>query len=277
MEKGEHLKRQNRPSMLQLTYLKELHDTKKKRGIQRVIAERCGVNASTINRYFKACIERGFLSEELEFTSKGEEWFDMYWNMYQTLMEYLTEVGAKEDERKKAAEAMIENTDIHILQLMLNDHQKQKYRRMKEVTVRSELAASFSGEDRYQVEFAVYKMSRKNYKNRFSMAMHGFEEEAWIIQKRSERYLELTLKDMAANSRINGTAMSGYLSSLKYEENDQLVAAEIDGNKVWIPLSAFKTHRWPGGEQIAIIPITVTGSVGRMHMPESTALLTVWF
>ena len=66
MEKGEHLKRQNRPSMLQLRYMRELHDTKKKRGIQRVIAERCGVNASTINRYFKICIEKGFLSEELE-------------------------------------------------------------------------------------------------------------------------------------------------------------------------------------------------------------------
>ena len=124
MEKGEHLKRQNRPSMLQLRYMRELHDTKKKRGIQRVIAERCGVNASTINRYFKICIEKGILSEELEFTSRGEEWFGMYWEMYQALMDYLIEVGAREDERQKAAEAMIENTDIHILQLMLNDHQK---------------------------------------------------------------------------------------------------------------------------------------------------------
>lgn len=82
---------------------------------------------------------------------------------------------------------------------------------------------------------------------------------------------------MTANSRINGTAMSGYLNSLKYEENDQLVAAEISGNKLYIPMNAFKMHRWPGGEQIASISITVTGSVGRMHMPESTALLCVWF
>lgn len=277
MEKGEHLKRQNRPSMLQLRYMRELHDTKKKRGIQRVIAERCGVNASTINRYFKICIEKGILSEELEFTSRGEEWFGMYWEMYQALMDYLTEVGAREDERQKAAEAMIENTDIHILQLMLNDHQKQKYRRMKEVTVQSEMSVTFRDEARCQVEFAVYKMSRKVHKNRFSMAMHGFEEEAWIVQRSTGRYLELTLKDMAANSRINGTAMSGYLNSLKYEENDQLVAAEISGNKLYIPMSAFKMHRWPGGEQIASISITVTGSVGRMHMPESTALLCVWF
>ena len=161
-------------------------------------------------------------------------------------MDYLTEVGAREDERQKAAEAMIENTDIHILQLMLNDHQKQKYRRMKEVTVQSEMSVTFRDEARCQVEFAVYKMSRKVHKNRFSMAMHGFEEEAWIVQRSTGRYLELTLK-------------------------------EISGNKLYIPMNAFKMHRWPGGEQIASISITVTGSVGRMHMPESTALLSVWF
>lgn len=45
------------------------------------------------------------------------------------------------------------------------------------------------------VEFAVYKMSRKVHKNRFSMAMHGFEEEAWIVQRSTGRYLNLTLKD----------------------------------------------------------------------------------
>ena len=110
------------------------------------------------------------------------------------------------------------------------------------------------------------------------MAMHGFEEEAWIVQRSTGRYLELTLKDMAANSRINGTAMSGYLNSLKYEENDQLVAAEISGNKLYIPMNAFKMHRWPGGEQIASISITVTGSVGRMHMtePESRSAKNLW-
>ena len=49
MEKGEHLKRQSRPSLLQLRYLKELQTMKKTRGVQRVIAERCEVNASTIS------------------------------------------------------------------------------------------------------------------------------------------------------------------------------------------------------------------------------------
>ena len=58
MEKGEHLKRQNRPTMLQLQYLQRLSRVEKKRGAQGSIAESYGVNRSTVNRYFKNCIER---------------------------------------------------------------------------------------------------------------------------------------------------------------------------------------------------------------------------
>lgn len=57
MEKGEHLKRQNRPTMLQLQYLQGLSRVEKKRGAQGSIAESYGVNRSTVNRYFKNCIE----------------------------------------------------------------------------------------------------------------------------------------------------------------------------------------------------------------------------
>ena len=74
MEKGEHLKRQNRPTMLQLQYLQGLSKVEKKRGAQGSIAEYYGVNRSTVNRYFKNCIERGILTESLEFTPAGEDW-----------------------------------------------------------------------------------------------------------------------------------------------------------------------------------------------------------
>ena len=52
MEKGEHLKRQNRPTMLQLKYLQGLSRVEKKRGAQGSIAEYYHVNRSTVNRFF---------------------------------------------------------------------------------------------------------------------------------------------------------------------------------------------------------------------------------
>lgn len=53
MEKGEHLKRQNRPTMLQLQYLQGLSKVEKKRGAQGSIAEYYGVNRSTVNRFLR--------------------------------------------------------------------------------------------------------------------------------------------------------------------------------------------------------------------------------
>ena len=98
MEKGEHLKRQNRPTMLQLQYLQRLSKVEKKRGAQGSIAEYYGVNRSTVNRYFKSCIERGILTESLEFTPAGEEWLERYSNLYENLEKYLEEIGAKPEE-----------------------------------------------------------------------------------------------------------------------------------------------------------------------------------
>ena len=93
MEKGEHLKRQNRPTMLQLQYLQRLSRVEKKRGAQGSIAESYGVNRSTVNRYFKNCIERGILTESLEFTAAGEEWLERYTKLYENLEKYLEENG----------------------------------------------------------------------------------------------------------------------------------------------------------------------------------------
>ena len=60
MEKGEHLKRQNRPTMLQLQYLQRLSKVEKKRGAQGSIAEYYNVNRSTVNRFLKIVLKEEF-------------------------------------------------------------------------------------------------------------------------------------------------------------------------------------------------------------------------
>ena len=126
MEKGEHLKRQNRPTMLQLQYLQRLSKVEKKRGAQGSIAEYYSVNRSTVNRYFKSCIERGILTESLEFTPAGEEWLERYSNLYENLEKYLEEIGAKPEEIEESLDVMVENIDIHMLELMINAYAEKK-------------------------------------------------------------------------------------------------------------------------------------------------------
>ena len=239
MEKGEHLKRQNRPTMLQLQYLQGLSRVEKKRGAQGIIAESYGVNRSTVNRYFKNCIERGILTESLD--------------------------------------VMVENIDIHMLELMINAYaEKKSVYKKKENELDQEIQYNLQKCKRHPVVFRLYRMNKKQGQGRDSMAMRGFEEIAEIVQENGESYLELKLKEMAAHSRVSGEMMAGKLKTLKYEHNEVLEEARIENNIVKIPMEACRIHRWTGIGTMGIVPVTVTCSVGPMHMPESTALLYCW-
>ena len=277
MEKGEHLKRQNRPTMLQLKYLQGLSRVEKKRGAQGSIAEYYNVNRSTVNRFFKNCIERGILTEALEFTVEGQEWLDRYVSLYENLQKYLEEIGARPEEIEETIDVMVEDIDIHMLELMINAHAEKKsvYKR-KENELDQEIQNNLQKCERHPVVFRLYRMNKKPGQSRDSMAMRGFEETAEIVQDQGESYLELKVKDMSAHSRVSGETMVGKLKTLKYEHDEVLETADIVNNIVRIPMEACKIHKWTGVGTMGVVPVTVTCSVGLVHMPESTALLYFW-
>ena len=277
MEKGEHLKRQNRPTMLQLQYLQGLSKIEKKRGAQGSIAEYYNVNRSTVNRFFKNCIERGILTEALEFTAEGQEWLDRYVRLYENLQKYLEEIGAKPEEIEETIDVMVEDIDIHMLELMINAHAEKKlvYKR-KENELDQETQNNLQKCERHPVVFRLYRMNKKPGQSRDSMAMRGFEETAEIVQDKGESYLELKVKDMSAHSRVSGETMVGKLKTLKYEHDEVLETVDIVNNIVRIPMEACKIHKWTGVGTMGVVPVTVTCSVGLVHMPESTALLYFW-
>ena len=277
MEKGEHLKRQNRPTMLQLKYLQGLSRVEKKRGAQGSIAEYYNVNRSTVNRFFKNCIERGILTEALEFTVEGQEWLDRYVRLYENLQKYLEEIGARPEETEETIDVMVEDIDIHMLELMINAHAEKKsvYKR-KENELDQEIQNNLQKCERHPVVFRLYRMNKKPGQSRDSMAMRGFEETAEIVQDKGESYLELKVKDMSAHSRVSGETMVGKLKTLKYEHDEVLETVDIVNNIVRIPMEACKIHKWTGVGTMGVVPVTVTCSVGLVHMPESTALLYFW-
>lgn len=277
MEKGEHLKRQNRPTMLQLKYLQGLSRVEKKRGAQGSIAEYYNVNRSTVNRFFKNCIERGILTEALEFTVEGQEWLDRYVRLYENLQKYLEEIGARPEEIEETIDVMVEDIDIHMLELMINAHAEKKsvYKR-KENELNQEIQNNLQKCERHPVVFRLYRMNKKPGQSRDSMAMRGFEETAEIVQDKGESYLELKVKDMSAHSRVSGETMVGKLKTLKYEHDEVLETVDIVNNIVRIPMEACKIHKWTGVGTMGVVPVTVTCSVGLVHMPESTALLYFW-
>ena len=110
-----------------MQYLQRLSKVEKKRGLREVSQKYYSVNRSTVNRYFKSCIERGILTESLEFTPAGEEWLERYSNLYENLEKYLEEIGAKPEEIEESLDVMVENIDIHMLELMINAYAEKKF------------------------------------------------------------------------------------------------------------------------------------------------------
>ena len=109
-----------------------------------------------------------------------------------------------------------------------------------------------------------------------SMADQGFESLAVLIRRTRGNWLELTIREMRAHSRIDGRMMQGHLSSLKYENDGMLRKAEVKDGKVRIPLEACAFYQNVRSKIRGSIPVTLACSVGQVHMPESTALLKFW-
>ena len=172
---------------------------------------------------------------------------------------------------------MVENIDIHMLELMINAYaEKKSVYKKKENELDQEIQHNLQKCERHPIVFRLYRMNKKQGQGRDSMAMRGFEEIAEIVQENGESYLELKLKEMEAHSRVSGEMMAGKLKTLKYEHNEVLEEADIEDNIVKIPMEACRIHRWTGIGTVGIVPVTVTCSAGPVHMPESTALLYFW-
>lgn len=277
MEKGENFKRKNRPTMQQLQYLTELEKMGKKRGCVALIAEICGVNHGSVSRYLKSCHENGYLTKDYEFTELGRAWFGGYRKLVDELAVYLQSIGIAKKEVAENVKELIENVDYYVLTSMIRSHQERN--RVYSADKKELVAKNFLGQvlehGNFDVQFMLYRMDDQKGLG-ISMANRGFSKPAHLRHNKRADWLELGICEMSANSRVDGEEMAGHLEALKYEQNGMLHQADVRDGSIRIPLEACRFQKRRGGEIVGRIPVTVTCSVGRTHMPESTALLVFW-
>ena len=153
---------------------------------------------------------------------------------------------------------------------MQSSHVREKRERLTEQFLREMLPE--------KIECPVYFMLYRNKEGKMalSMADQGFEKPATLKHNRRGSWLILKRKEMQGFSRINREKMSGHLDTLKYDQEGTLIQAECRDDMSRIPLRAFQFHRRQGGEVRGALSVTMTCSVGRSHMPESTAVLVFW-
>lgn len=282
MATGENLKREGRPSVMQIRYLLELKKLQPvSRGFQVVIAEKCHVSTPAINKSLKKAMDQGIITKYYSFTEYGSEWIDTYENLIDRLVRFLDDIKIPASERDNHIRMMLEDMDPFLLESILSTHEQQvKPQTRIAGKALEEIACNIDGTSGLKVRIAVYRMDRKgNRANALSMGNRAFDPTAELLNTEEGKYLVLHIREMKARSRINGKEMKGRIKSLKYEQDEELKQIKDlteDSEVIRLPLDAFRMHISPGGEMKGVLPITVTCSVGNVHMPESTALLVFW-
>ncbi len=279
MAQGDNFKRNNLPTMQQIRYLTELEKMENRRGNVSMISEICGVHHGSVSRYFKMCAESGLLNDDYTFTRAGREWLHKYQKLIEDLEKYLQNIGVGANEIPASVRQMVESLDYYVLSSMIRSDQEMRKeysasKRSPGFTMKSFLSdvLAYGTEP---VEFVLFRVDAQKTCH-LSMANRGFEHPAILRHNKRGSWIQLTIKEMKAESRMTGEAMTGHLASMKYEENGVLQQAEIKEGKLRIPLEACHFTKKQGGEVMGTISVTVTCSVGRNHMPESTAVLAFW-
>lgn len=265
------------PSLLQINYLMTLEKIEKKRGCVGTVADICGVSHGPVSRFFKECVNYGYLTEQYTFTEAGIRALRMYERILQSTQSYLTRLGVSEGSRQESLRQLIENVDYELLlSITRSDTQVKKDTTISQESSTPNFLEKVLEKGNYEVGIALHQVNRTGGGPRLSMAHQGFEHIAVIRNNNRGSWIELTICPVHGISRIDGKDMTGWLSSLKYENHGQLCEVDLRANKVRIPLSTCRFTRSSHGNIKGMIMITVTCTAGKAHMPESTALLTFW-
>ncbi|MCI7448817.1 MAG: hypothetical protein MSD68_03705 [Blautia sp.] len=154
------------PSMLQIQYLLELEKAGKKRGSVALIADTCGVSHGPVSRFFKECIERGYLTEKYEFTAEGAHALLTYKKLLRDVKLYLKAMNIPEKEIPEKMKQLIENVDYDLLRTMIRNA-----RQATEQTSEQDKNQKDTQDDQYNKDSNAYFIEKILEKGKFQVGI----------------------------------------------------------------------------------------------------------
>ncbi|HIS75395.1 MAG TPA: hypothetical protein IAB51_01155 [Candidatus Merdivicinus excrementipullorum] len=130
----------------------------------------------------------------------------------------------------------------------------------------------------YYFPFIIYREQIKNHNN-LSMANKGFENPCELIVKDHEGLVYLAVKTVSADSMSSGKKMEGRVNKMQYLYDGEFRDGGIDGRYVYFPVTALNFIAMGKGRDTLLhgsVCLKMQCSVGDMHMPESTAIFTMF-
>lgn len=130
----------------------------------------------------------------------------------------------------------------------------------------------------YYFPFIIYREQIKNHNN-LSMANRGFENPCELIVKDHEGLVYLAVKTVSAESMSSGKKMEGRVNKMQYLYDGEFRDGGIDGRYVYFPVTALNFIAMGKGRDTLLhgsVCLKMQCSVGDMHMPESSAIFTMF-
>jgi len=264
----------------QMKYLLTLVKQKDRKLITGV-AQIYGVNKSTVSRALSVCMDKGLLDHQYELTKYGKMYVDHYMNQYEQVYTWLYKHGISAEKAREDTFAMLESCSAETLQMIGQSgefckacaHFQEKGHR---VSLAGSDLSEYVQQGEYQVPFVFHKENKRG-PEQISMANDAFFHPGKMIIKKNNSKLCLKLKRVKQQSLREKIKLEGKLRTMAYEFDGIVKEIFIDDDTAHIPLSALKficikdDHILQG-----YVRLKMTCTVGVIHMPESSAMLTVY-
>lgn len=214
-------------------------------------------------------------------TPKGRRLAEMYAKRMELAQNHLIYEGVPKDEARH---------DALMLTLYCGDKTFENIQLIEETLRMKETFASrksFSGAElcekikdgHYTFPFLIYRERVKNGSN-ISMANKGFAHPCEVVIGNGGGVVLIKAVDMSESSKLNGLKMKGKVKHLKYYDGSRFTEAAVSGNFIQIPLKYFNFVNIGSDTVTRIlhgsICLKMRCTVGEAHMPESTAIFTLF-
>lgn len=265
----------------QMKYLVTLMEQEEKKRSLSAIAKLYGVNKSSVSRALSVFIKHGILDENNNLTPYGQAYLAQYKYRYDRIVQWLGRNGIDEDNARKDAFELLEVCSEETIQLFVGGGEfckacsyfgKQGH---KQIIEGSNLI-HYVREGEYKVPFVFHKDKRRSPEH-ISMANNAFHHPGKLIIRKNGSHLCLKMKSIKKSSVVKTIKLEGKLKTMKYEKDGGTYEVMINNESAFIPIDALKFIYIKEDNILqGFVRLTMSATVANFHMPESTAILTVY-
>jgi Mn-dependent DtxR family transcriptional regulator len=245
------------------------------------IADKFNVNRSSVSRSLATLIDQGLLTDNYELTSVGKHYLAEYKYKHDVITGWLMKNGIDEEDARQDTYKILEVCSDKTIRMLGQGGEFCKacnYFRKKghKLIIEGNELQQYINRGEYQVPFIFHK-DKKRSPDQISMANDAFYHPATLVITKNSGYLALRTKQMEQKSLIDKLSLAGKVDKIKYEYQNQIREAEISETMVKLPIEAMKFLYIKEDDILqGYVNLTMTCSVGIIHMPESTAILTIY-